>query len=130
VGIGFLWKKKGVFGLAHCLLPETESIGSKLSAKYVSQAVPSLMILMNIRKEDVSEVEVHIAGGGNMMPHVSKRTDHVGAMNAAAAKKILEQFGFKIKEADVGGDQGRQMSIDCSEEKVAVYKLPKMKQKT
>lgn len=126
VGIAFLWKKKQVYGLAHCLLPEIDSVVPKLSAKYVSQAVPSLKLLMNIKPEDVGEIEVHIAGGGNMIPQVVKASgEHVGALNAAAAKKILEQFGFTIKESDVGGEQGRQMSIDCTAEEVRIHKLPK-----
>lgn len=126
VGIAFLWKSKGIFGLAHCLLPETEEKTSALSAKFVNQAVLSLMKLMKINPEDVKEIEVHIAGGGNMMSQLARRNvDHVGMLNAVAAKKYLALYGFHIKSSELGGEEGRQISVDCSNEIVSTIKLMK-----
>lgn len=126
VGIAFLWKAKAVFGLAHCLLPEANTPTTLIGAKYVSQAVPSLMAILKIKPENVKEIEVHIAGGGNMMPQLSRsNTDHIGIQNIAAAKKYLEMYGFKIRSADTGGEEGRQIILDCTTETVSVSKLLK-----
>ncbi|MGZ3789992.1 MAG: chemotaxis protein CheD [Bacteriovorax sp.] len=126
VGIAFVWKQKGLFGLAHCLLPESNGPSHAISAKYVSQAVPSLMALLKVRPENIKEIAVSIAGGGNMMSQLSrKNVDHVGTQNLAAARKYLEMYGFKYIEVDVGGDDGRQMFVDCTSGSVSVLRLQK-----
>lgn len=127
VGIAFLWKEKDIFGLAHCLLPEAYEPSSTIGAKFVSQAVPSLIALLKIKQENIGDIEVHIAGGGNMMAQLARpNVDHVGALNAEAAKKCLLQYGFKIKSADLGGDEGRQIYVDCARSSVNVVRLQKV----
>jgi len=126
VGIAFLWKRKGLYGLAHCLLPESPLATNSIGAKYVSQAVPSLVAMMRIRPEDISEIEVVIAGGGNMMTQLSRvNSDHIGSQNTKAALKYLAAHGLKIKKMDVGGEEGTQIVVDCSTGTVSVFKLPK-----
>jgi chemotaxis protein CheD len=126
VGIAFVWKEKGLFALAHCLLPEAYGPTSVIGAKFVSQAVPSLMALLKVKPENIKEIEVSIAGGANMMSQLSrKNVDHIGSLNLAAAKKYLELNGFKFREIDVGGEEGRQMFIDCTSGQVTVLKFQK-----
>ncbi len=126
VGIVFSWRRKSLFGLAHCLLPDAPEATFVVSAKFVSQAVPSLMILLKIKPEDIKEIEVFYAGGGNMMSQLSKRNvDHIGLLNIAAAKKYLSAYGFKYKELDVGGEVGRQIFVDCSTGEVFVNRFEK-----
>lgn len=126
VGIALLWKSKGLYGLAHCLLPESPLPSNSIGAKYVSQAVPSLIAMMRIRPEDVSEIEVVVAGGGNMMAQLSRvNSDHIGSQNTKAALKYLAAHGLKIKKIDVGGEEGTQIVVDCSTGAVSVLKLPK-----
>ncbi len=127
VGIAFLWKEKGVCGLAHCLLPESHENTNMIGAKFVNQAIPSLMVLLKIKPENISEIEVHIAGGGNMMFQLSQRNiDHVGKQNVTAAQNKLKELGFKIKTSDVGGDEGRQIYVDCSSGDVRINRLQKI----
>ena len=38
IGIGFLWKKRGVYGLAHCLLSKSPDQDFEIGARYVDQA--------------------------------------------------------------------------------------------
>lgn len=126
VGIAFIWKDKGRFGLAHCLLPDAHEDSVMISAKFVSQAIPSLMALLKIRPDDVKEIEVYIAGGGNMMSQLArKNVDHVGTLNLLAAKKHLKNRGFKFKELDSGGEVGRQIVVDCSSGEVIVHRFDK-----
>lgn len=127
VGIAFLWKEKNIFGLAHCLLPEAPGPLSTIGARFVSQAVPSLMVLLKIKPEDVRKIEVYIAGGGNMMTQLSKtNVTHIGLQNIAAAKKYLHLNGFKVRELEIGGDDGRQIYVDCTSGTVSVKIFPKV----
>lgn len=125
VGIAFVWKKMDRFGLAHCLLPSSDQ-NEPLGAKFVSQAIPSLMSLMQMSKSDFSSVEVYLAGGGNMMEQLSKRNIHnVGIQNAETAKALLAKLGVKPRWTDLGGEDARQMIVDCESGEVTVRKFKK-----
>lgn len=119
VGIAMLWKKRGRCGLAHCLLPETTLPHTELSARYVSQAVPSLLRLMGACVTDYPEIEVVVAGGGNMLDACSARFQ-IGQQNIAAAHKHLQQYGLHVQFTDVGGKCGRTLTIDCATQQVHV----------
>ena len=126
VGIVFSWKEKKIFGLAHCLLPESPQSSSTIGAKFVSQAVPSLIALLKIKPENAREIEVYIVGGGNMMFQLSKsNVSHIGLQNIAAARKYLHLNGFKVRELELGGDDGRQVYVDCTSGKVSVVTFSK-----
>jgi len=126
VGIAFIWKEKNICGLAHCLLAETEE-DFEPSAKYVSHAVPNLMKVMSITKKDVHKIQVYIAGGGNMMAQLSRaNVDHIGQLNIAAAKKYLTKYGFSFTELALGGDDGRQILVDCTSGEVSTITLSRV----
>jgi chemotaxis protein CheD len=128
VGIAFLWKEKKIYGLAHCLLPDANITSFSVSAKYVSQAIPSLIHLMKIPKESFSEIEVHLAGGANMLVQLSKSNpEHIGKLNQKMAIKLLAENGFKVKHKDFGGEEGRQIAVDCSTEEVVIKKISKQR---
>ena len=113
VGIAFLWKKQGRCGLAHCLLPECESANNELGARYVSQAVPSLLRLMGACEADYRDIEVVLAGGATMLNGCSSRLQ-IGQQNADAARRYLRQFGLNVSYCRVGGKCGRTLTIDCA----------------
>jgi chemotaxis protein CheD len=113
VGIAFLWKKQGRCGLAHCLLPECEAANGELGARYVSQAVPSLLRLMGACAADYPEIEVVVAGGATMLNGCSSRLQ-IGQQNADAARRYLRQFGLNVSYCRVGGKCGRTLTIDCA----------------
>ena len=125
VGIGFMWKEKGLFGLAHCLLPENQGTNLVIGAKYVTQAIPSLMLLMKIDISESRKIEVVLTGGGNMMAQLScQNLNNIGMQNVEAARKNLKAQGFQIKREDVGGMEGRQIFIDCTTGGIEILKLP------
>lgn len=127
IGIVMIWKERNIFGLAHCLLPEAPQKTMTIGAKFVSQAVPSLIALLKIKPENLKDVETRIVGGGNMMTQLStKSIDHVGILNTEAARKYLELYGFTINGADTGGDEGRQIHVNCSSGDMKVLKLQKL----
>lgn len=116
VGIAFLWNEKEMYGLAHCLLPESEATHHlSLGAKYVTQAIPSLIALMKIKNEiEKKQIDVFLIGGANMMEQLIQSHSHIGIMNVDTARKLLKENGFKIKCEDIGGNYGRHVVIDCS----------------
>lgn len=125
VGIGFTWKEKGLFGLAHCLLPECQGTNYVIGARYVTQAIPSLMLLMKIDSSESRKIEVVLAGGGNMMAQLScQNLNNIGMQNIEAARKYLKAQGFQIKREDIGGMEGRQIFIDCTTGGIEILKLP------
>ena len=124
IGIGFIWKKGHCCGLAHCLLPEAPGVESGLGtpgARYVSQAVPSLLRLMGARQADYGDIEVVLAGGASMFgPDNGRGRLQVGRQNAQAAQKYLDQCGLQVSFCALGGRHGRQLLIDCAHHSYAV----------
>lgn len=120
VGIAFIWKKGGCCGLAHCLLPEPPHASLSRApigppaARYVSEAVPSLLRMMGAREADYADIEVVLAGGANMLSGRASRLQ-VGQQNVAAAQKYLQQLGLNVRYCRLGGKQGRTMLIDCAQ---------------
>lgn len=113
VGIGLIWKKRGRCALAHCLLPECAQMSDEFGARYVNQAVPSLLRLIGASEDDCAEIEVIVAGGATMLNSCSSRLQ-IGQQNADAARKYLRKFGLNVTYCRVGGKCGRTMSIDCA----------------
>ena len=119
IGIGFIWKKGDCCGLAHCLLPEAPAPDASLGARYVSQAVPSLLRLMGARVADYPDIEVILAGGASMFGGRNTRLQ-VGRQNVEAARKYLERCGLHVSFCALGGCNGRQLLIDCAEHSFAI----------
>jgi chemotaxis protein CheD len=122
IGIGFIWKKRGRCGLAHCLLPEAPELQDELGARYVSQAVPSLLLMMGATEADYPDIEVIVAGGANMLSNCAGRLQ-IGQQNAAAAQKHLSLRGLTVHYCRVGGECGRTMTIDCATHSYAVCEI-------
>ncbi|WP_343732576.1 chemotaxis protein CheD [Duganella sp.] len=113
VGIAFIWKKQRRCALAHCLLPECEQANNELGARYVSQAVPSLLRLIGATEADYADIEVVLAGGATMLNGCSSRFQ-IGQQNADAARRHLRKYGLHVSYCRVGGKSGRTMNIDCA----------------
>lgn len=127
VGIGFLWKKKKIYGLAHCLLPENPEKSFAISGRYVDQAIDSLMALMKIDSEDVNEIDVVFAGGGNMTnPESTDNSKLVGGLNLQVAERELKKRGLKIVCVEQGGNQGRKIAIDAASGEYKIDIIPRL----
>lgn len=121
VGIGMIWRNQGRCGLAHCFLPDgVESCED--SARYVSAAVPRLLALMGVRREQYDEVDVVIAGGARML-NLRPVGGAVGTRNVEAARSHLSLRGLQVSFQDVGGSQGRRLSIDCDRQTFSVVRI-------
>lgn len=109
VGIGFIWEERKMCGLAHCLLPQSPIKSYQISARFVDQAIPSLIALMKIKPEDKKNIKVILAGGSNMTNPTAENIEQlVGSLNIKTAKKELERHGFKILVIEQGMTQGKK----------------------
>lgn len=121
VGIGMIWRRQRRCGLAHCFLPEGVETGAD-SARYVSAAVPRLLAALGVRREQYDEVDVVIAGGARML-NLRTHDGAVGTRNIAAARSHISLFGLQVAFQDVGGSQGRRLSIDCDRQTFSVVRI-------
>jgi len=121
VGIGLMWRKRGLYAMAHCLLPEPPQAPAGEGAKYVTGALPALLSMMELDRAHHDEVEAVIAGGACMVQHVTPpRHGLIGEQNAHMAQKLLAETRIRVVHVDVGGESGRQLVIDCAQHQFAV----------
>lgn len=135
VGIGLLWRERSIYGLAHCLLPgppadvprmPNAAAGSSVlaaSAKYVIDALPALLAMMNAAHAPEGQIEAVLAGGANMMQHRTPVHEPIGDQNARVAQQLLAQAGLRVVHVDVGGECGRQLTIDCGQHRYAIRRF-------
>lgn len=124
IGIALLWPKRGIYGLAHCLLPKSpktknntvEDISNKYGkvykGRYVDQAIDSLISAMSIT--NYRDIRAVVAGGANMtQPNCEHPERLVGSLNTATALAGLRERKIVIVHENTGGQTGRRMTIDC-----------------
>lgn len=127
VGIGLIWKRRGICGLAHCLLSKSPNENYALGAHYVDQAFYSLEQMMSIT--DYRDIRAVIAGGGNMtMEDTQKPERLVGHINTEAAISELEKRNIIITHRDIGGNTGRRVTIDCLTGEATIQPIPRIGQ--
>ena len=125
VGVAFLWKKNGIYGLGHSLLPSNPQPSFMISGRYVDQAIKSLIALMHIRPEHFQDIEVIVTGGSNMtLPDAKNEDDLVGVKNVKTAFRFLNELNMKISHNDNGGNLGRKIMINCTD---GTFKIDKIK---
>ena len=121
VGIGILWRERNLCALAHCLLPESPTRALQPSAKYVTDAIPSLLQLIGAEPSQHHQLEAVIAGGACMVsPAKLARHGLIGELNTQMAQRLLAEAGIRVVHTDIGGVRGRQLSIDCSSHHYAI----------
>jgi chemotaxis protein CheD len=126
VGIGIIWKSKGICGLAHCLLPESPNETPVIGARFVDQAIRSLISTMEIQPADLASISVIVVGGGNMTNPSKKNSELVGTKNFNEALKEAKKQGLKVVFAKGGGKMGRQIFLDSSNFSYRVEEIPRI----
>ncbi|MBU6247929.1 MAG: chemotaxis protein CheD [Xanthomonadaceae bacterium] len=121
VGIGLLWRERQRCALAHCLLPEPPGDAAPTAAKYVTDAVPTLLRLIGIEPAQHGQLEAVVAGGACMVRHDRPAPyGLIGEQNTEMAQRLLAAAGIRVVHTDTGGSNGRQLSIDCRTQHYAV----------
>ena len=127
IGIGFLCPQRSIFGLAHCLLSESAKPIQGIGGRHVDQALVSLIKLMDITDKERRRLRVVLAGGANMtMPEGTDPSKLVGAINAKYAFKAIRDAGIRTIHEDLGGIQGRQVTINCTSGNFVIAPIPRL----
>lgn len=127
VGIGFLFLERRIYGLAHCLLSKSNNTSDELTGRHVDSAISSLATMMELTPPDRRKVAVILAGGANMtMPNGTDPKRLVGRTNAEFALKALKTSGFRVRHDDLGGNVGRQVTINCDDGTFKIAKIPRL----
>ncbi len=111
-----------VGGMAHMVLPEHSGQNPNMSpGKFVNSGIPKLFSELEKNGASRSRLQVKLCGGARMfsIPGVNNPMD-VGARNIAMANKVLTQEGIRSVKSDLGGNQGRTMSLFMDTGKVTV----------
>ena len=80
--------------------------------KFADTAVPYLLGLMERKGALRSELVIKIAGGACMFGKGGPL--QIGDANAEVVMEILKREGLRIAGQDIGGTQGRRVSLDCA----------------
>ncbi|KIC15661.1 chemotaxis protein CheD [Leisingera sp. ANG-DT] len=127
IGLGLLYPAKGIYGLAHCLLAKSPDSSDAICGRHVDQAVRSLQSLMEVSGKELRKLQAIVVGGANMtMPEDTDPARLVGSINARSAYRSLRDAGVRNIHEDVGGMQGRQVTIDCSSGEFTVKAIPRL----
>lgn len=122
IGISIYDPQTKIGGLLHIMLPDsTQSRPSENPAKFADTGIPLMLADIFQLGASRSRLVAKLAGGAQMFAFANA-TDimRVGARNAAAAKKILQDLRIPVLAEDTGGTYGRTVQIDLA---TGIYKV-------
>ncbi|HBT79487.1 MAG: chemotaxis protein CheD [Selenomonas sp.] len=116
IGVSLYDPQLKIGGLLHIMLPDSKQARSSDNpAKFADTGLP--LMLEDVLKLGASRSRLvaKIAGGAQMFAFANA-TDimRVGARNAEAITKLLQEEHIPLKAQDVGGTYGRTVSIDLN----------------
>ena len=122
IGISLYDPQAIVGGLLHIMLPDsTQARPTDNPAKFADTGLPLMLQKVLDLGASRSRLVAKMAGGAQMFAFANA-TDimRVGARNAEAAKKILQDMNIRLIAEDTGGTYGRTVQIDLE---TGVYKV-------
>jgi len=119
VAITFWHSKKRVGGMCHYLLAHRDNYHKNdhhPKGYYGTDAVAYFVDQIKKRKLNQADFEVKLFGGGNMFEASHDRPNFmdVATNNIEQGQLLLDQYGFKVKIADVGGVRYRKIYLDLA----------------
>ena len=116
VGVALYDSVKKIGGLAHIMLPDSNSSSKKLfnPGKFADTALDALLQEMIKLGANPRRIEGKIAGGAQMF---QVKTDNnimkIGKRNVEAVRAKLDSMNLKIIGQDVEGNYGRTIEFSC-----------------
>jgi chemotaxis protein CheD len=111
VGVAAYCPRLRLGGLAHVVLPRANGLVTN-PGKFADTAVPHLLALMERKGALRSELVIKIAGGACMFGQGGPL--QIGDDNAEVVLAVLQREGLRVAGQDLGGTQGRRVSLDCA----------------
>lgn len=96
--------------------------------RYVNCMIPAMIRSFMTRSIAPKDIETKLFGGAAVIGDACRSADEdsIGAMNIAAARKTIADFGLNIKTEDVGGCVGRKIIFDTSTGDILLKRLRRM----
>lgn len=108
-----------ITGMVHVVLPSSNCANDNNKAKYADTAVPALVEEMTRMGALRSRISVKIAGGAQMTAAAAiKNVFKTGERNAAEVMASLKRESISLLASDVGGSNGRTVTIYAASGKV------------
>jgi chemotaxis protein CheD len=98
--------------LAHVLLPDSQGRPQAPPGKFADTAIPHMLKLLAQAGLSSGGLLAKLAGGANMFNHNGPL--QIGAANCTAVARALACAGLRVAAQDIGGTQGRRISLDCA----------------
>lgn len=117
VGLSIYDERRQLGGVAHILLPESQS-PTATPGKFADTAVPELLRLLKEQGGDPKRFVAKIAGGANML--ASKAETTIGDQNVIVIRNVLEKHGIPLVGECCGGIKGRKMTLYTADGRVTI----------
>jgi chemotaxis protein CheD len=110
IGLVLLDRRRGVAGLAHIVLPDSNGHPAVNQLKFADHAVPKLIAQVLALGVQRPRLEAVMVGGASMF--AAAGTLDVGSRNAVAVRALLGVERIRIVAVDVGGSHGRTVRVE------------------
>jgi len=121
----------GAVAVAHCMLPaqpaDTREHLEK-PGRYVDAALPHLLSHMRDLGSSCNGLVSALVGGAAMFDFTGPTTLDIGSRNVDTARQVLRESGIALLASDVGGNQGRTVTIEVADATVYVRAMGVEKQ--
>jgi chemotaxis protein CheD len=111
VAVALCDPKRHAGALSHVVLPAASGRNGS-PAKFADTAIPHMLQLLRETGIPADGLTAKIAGGASMFGRSLPL--EVGASNILSIVGALQAAGIRIAAQDVGGTQGRRVTLDCS----------------
>jgi len=129
VGVTFFSERLGAGALCHGVLPRCpRGVGGSDGHRYVDFSIRYLAGQFDALGAFRQEMEVKLFGGADVL-HVSEARAHkatIGELNCQTALEVLEEEGFRVAAADLGGTRGRTIQFHTGTGEVLVHLLARL----
>ena len=115
VGIALLDIVRGVSGMAHIMLPNSQLIANNSNrAKFADTAVDVLIEQMLALGARQTQIVAKLAGGACMFGSASGGNSllNIGERNIVCSQERLRHYRIPILSMDTGGDYGRTIELN------------------
>jgi chemotaxis protein CheD len=119
IGLAMVDRRLAIVGLAHVVLPASESRAQENPRKFADLAVPELVAALEAAGARRIRLEAVLVGGASMFA-VSNAGLDVGRRNEAAVRELLEALRIPVAASATGGVKGRTIRVDVATAAVTV----------
>jgi len=128
VGVTIWCRRLDAGALCHGVLPlcpPGAAYQPSEGARYVDFSIRHLLREFDSLGARREEWEIKLFGGADVLPASALRNrPTVGAMNSAAACRVLDEEGLAAAASDLGGARGRRIQFHTATGEVLLYRLP------